>query len=295
MEIKNFKLIDDEGKEHYTPGKYIGREITPKYVIMHATATASAFERNVKAMTGKKYTASVHLLIGREGEYHQFVPFNKAAGHSGANHWDDVYKNMDGHSIGIEMLNAGPLKPDDQGGYYKKGYGKDYTIPAEDRIFADNKWWQIFPQTQLDSALGIVKRLFEDYPTLKDVLRHSEVNTSGEREFCPGAAFPMQWFHAQVLGLDESIPIKMVQVTRRYSHLYHGPAVDSGRILDEGLPQNIRMGILKETDGWSFVHVIEYPDNNPLLTGWIQSDRIKPDTNRPRHYHQPKELIIPED
>jgi hypothetical protein len=202
---------------------------------------------------------------------------------------------MDGHSIGIEMLNAGPLKPDDQGGYYKKGYGKDYTIPAEDRIFADNQWWQIFPQTQLDSALGIVKRLFEDYPTLKDVLRHSEVNSSGEREFDPGAAFPMQWFHAQVLGLDESIPIKMVQVTQRYSHLYHSPAADTDQILYKGLPKNIRLGILKETDGWSFVHVIKYPDNNPLLTGWIQSDRIEPDTNRPRHYHQPKELIILED
>jgi len=294
MRITNHKLVDDLDQEYFTPGKYIGKEIAPKYVIMHATATASSFERNVAAITGENYTASIHLLIGREGEYHQFVPFNKAASHSGTNHWDDVYHSMDIHSIGIEMLNAGPLRSDGQGGYYKKGYLENYPIPAEDQRFEANQWWQIFPQVQLDTALGIVELLFQAYPTLKDVLRHSDVNTSGEREFCPGAVFPMQWFHAQVLGLDEENPIRMVQVTRQYAHLYHGPDVDSGRILEEGLPRNIRMGVLKETGDWSYVHVIEYPVDHPLLTGWIQTNHIIPDTNRPRHYHQPPNLNIPE-
>ena len=292
MQITDYKLVDDLELEHYTASKHIGREIVPKYVVMHATATLPSFEKNVAAMSSDNYNAAVHLLIGREGEFHQFVPFNRAGAHSGANHWDDVYRNMDAHSIAIEMINTGPLKPDGEGGYYKKGYLETLTVPEEDRVFEAGQWWQIFPQTQLDAALSIVKLLFQAYPTLKDVLRHSEVNTSGQRQFCPGAAFPMQWFHAQVLGLDEKTPIKMVQVTQKYSRLYQGPDASSG-FVGEGLPRNIRLGVLREEDGWSFVHVIEYPDNNPLLTGWIQSDRIKPDTNRPRHYHQPAEIIIP--
>jgi len=123
------------------------------------------------------------------------------------------------------------------------------------------------------------------------VLGHYEINTTGLRENDPGPAFDMQRFHAQVLGLDKSTPIKMVYKTRVYSHLYKGRDVDSVKLY-EGLNKNVRMGVLKEEDDWSYVHVIEYPDDNPLLAGWIQSDRITPDTDKPRHYHQPSELTI---
>ena len=291
MKIENHKLLDHQDQKHYTESKLIGREIEPKYVIMHATATASPFDRNVGAMCSEEYTACVHLLIGRNGEYHQFAPFNRAGGHCGENHWHDVYHGMDLHSIGIEMLNAGPLTSDGQGGYFKKGYLESYTIPEEDRIFEARQWWQIFPDEQVETALSIVKLLFSNYPTLKDVLGHYEINTTGLRENDPGPAFDMQRFHAQVLGLDKSTPIKMVYKTRVYSHLYKGRDVDSVKLY-EGLNKNVRMGVLKEEDDWSYVHVIEYPDDNPLLAGWIQSDRITPDTDKPRHYHLPSELTI---
>ena len=97
MLIENHMLFDDEGQEQYTPGNYIGPEIVPEYVILHATGTASCYERNKAAFTREDYDYSVHLLIGRKGEYHQYVPFNRRARHCGANHWDHVYKDMDGH------------------------------------------------------------------------------------------------------------------------------------------------------------------------------------------------------
>jgi N-acetylmuramoyl-L-alanine amidase len=293
MDIINNRLVDDAGDEHYTAGNYVGPIIVPKYVIIHATATASPFDRNVGAFTIPSYKASIHLLMGRGGEFHQFVPFNAAAGHCGANHWDSVGHSMDLHSIGIELLNAGPLDSDGQGGYYKRTFHVDYTIPENDRELVNNRWWQSFPDAQIETALTVVKLLFQTYQGLRDVLKHSEINTSGLRENCPGPAFPMQRFHANVLGLDENLPITRVHITNRYSHLYTGPGEENDRVLSEGLPRNIDLGVLHEENGWSYVHVFRYPAENLLLTGWIQNHRINVDGNKPRHYHKPPEIIIP--
>jgi N-acetylmuramoyl-L-alanine amidase len=288
VEIINDILVDDEGNQHYSPGNYIGPKITPKYIIMHGTATASPFSRNVDAFLIESYTASVHLLIGRAGEIHQFVPFNAEAGHCGENHWHDVYHSMDRYSIGIEMLNAQELDTINQMDYYKKTYGTTYTIPEKDRVLINKNWWQIYPKAQLDAALAVVRLLFQNYQELKDVLGHSEINPKWRVD--PGPAFPMQWFHAKVIGLDENVPITRVHITTRYSRLYDGPG-DDHETIGEGLPRNTPLGILSEENGWSYIHLRPDDNNPPFIKGWIQSDRIKEDDLKPRHYHMPPDIL----
>jgi N-acetylmuramoyl-L-alanine amidase len=291
MEIINDKLIDEGGNEHFSPANYIGPEITPWYIIMHCTATASPFERNVAAMSSEEYKAAVHLLIGRAGEIHQFVPFNKAGGHCGKNHWHDVYHNMDRHSIGIEMLNGGPLNSNDQGEFYKSSGGITYIIPIEDRVFINNKWWQIYPQAQLDAAHAVGQLLIQHYPEIKDVLGHNEINPTW-RPNDPGLAFPMQLLHATLLSLDENLPVTRVQITAGYSHLYTGPGEDFERA-GEGFPKNTPLGVLAEMNGWLFVQLSPDSQNPPFITGWIHHGRVKEDIYKPRHYHQPRDIVIP--
>jgi len=293
MDIIEHKLIDGNGNEYYSPGNYIGPEINPKYVIMHCTATASSFERNVAAMLSPNYQASVHLLIGRGGEIQQFVPFNHAAGHSGENHWYDVYHNMDKHSIGIEMLNAGPLKSNDQGEFYKMSGGTRYAIPEEDRVLINNRWWQIYPQAQIEATHTVVQLLFHHYPGLKEILGHNEINPK-YRPDDPGPAFPMQWFHAVILGLDENLPTTRVQITSGYTHLYAGPG-DTFERIGEGYPKNTPLGVLAEVNGWLFVQLNPDSPNPPFLTGWVNRGRVKEDMNKPRHYHRPHDIVIPVD
>lgn len=291
MDIIQDKFVDDQGQEHYTPCKHIGPEIKPKYIIMHCTTTGSPFDRNVTSMLRENYDASVHLLIGRAGEIQQFVPFNNSAAHCGDNHWHNVYNSMDSHSIGIEMLNAGKLTTDNGVDYYKSNFGITYPVPEDERVFYNGEWWQIYPQAQLNSALEIVRLLIHHYPDIKDVLGHNEINP-GQRPEDPGPAFPMQWFHAQALGLDESLPITRVHVTTRFVRLFSGPGENYERIGD-GFPKNTPLGVLSAENGWSLVHV--YPDKRepPYMTGWMQTDSIAVDTLKPRHYHRHKEVVLP--
>jgi N-acetylmuramoyl-L-alanine amidase len=292
MNIVNHKFVDDDGNEHYAQANYIGPEITPKYIIMHCTATASPFDRNVATMSSKDYKASVHLLIGRAGEIHQFVPFNRRAYHTGENHWHDVYHNMDRHSIGIEMLNTGRLIADEEENFSKSSGGITYIIPPEDRVLINSKWWQIYPQAQLDAAHSLVKLLFQYYPELKDILGHNEINPAW-RPDDPGSAFPMQWFHATILGVDENLLITRVQITSGYSHLYAGPG-DTYERVGEGFPKNTPLGVLAEEKGWLFVQLNPDSQAPPFITGWIQQGRVQEDIYKPRHYHRPRDIVIPD-
>jgi N-acetylmuramoyl-L-alanine amidase len=291
MDIINHKLVDDTGNEHHSPGNYIGPEIHPRYIILHCTATASPFERNVRAFERDGYEASVHLLIGRAGEIHQFVPFNAAAAHCGDNHWHNVYHNMDRYSIGIEMLNAGLLDTDNQLDYYKVNAGITYTIPEDDRVYEKYHWWQIYPPAQLQAAEAGVRLLFQHYSELIDVLGHNEINPV-QRSNDPGPAFPLQRFHNRVLGLDENLPVTRVQVTMGYSRLYVGPG-NTYESLGAGYPRNTPLGVLRKAEGWSYVHVNPDDAGPPFITGWIPSARITEDTLKPRHYHRPDGIQLP--
>ena len=54
----------------------------PDTVVVHYTA-AGSISSAVRTLTDPQVKASAHLVIGREGEIMQLVPFNKIAWHAG--------------------------------------------------------------------------------------------------------------------------------------------------------------------------------------------------------------------
>jgi N-acetylmuramoyl-L-alanine amidase len=296
MQIINHKLLDEHGNEMYTHSDNFDSAVNPKYLILHCTDTTSSMQNNVASFLRPEYNDSAHLLIGRNGEIVQFVPFNLRARHAGGGRWYDVPGNMNSWSLGIELLNAADLDENDQGEIHKRGV----LIPEEDRVYLQHRlqysprWWQIYPQAQVDAALTVTRLLFQTYDTMEDVMMHDEIVPPNIR-IDPGPAFPMQWFHAQVLGLDETMPIKRVNVTTCISHLYHGPGVNYQVIDSSRLERNVPLGIMTEQDGWAYIHVLQEVGGLQDLVGWIQSDRITEDSLRPRHYHKPPHIVIPEE
>ena len=62
----------------------------------------------IRTLTGPKYKASAHLVIGRDGAITQLVPFDTVAWHAGISCWEGR-EGLNRLSLGIELDNAGAL------------------------------------------------------------------------------------------------------------------------------------------------------------------------------------------
>ncbi len=96
---------------------------------------------------------SAHLLIRRDGECVQFVPFNKRAWHAGISSFQGR-KNCNDFSIGIEL----------EGGE---------TIP--------------YAEAQYQTLNKVIASLKQHYPNLTHIAAHSDI--APERKTDPGASF----------------------------------------------------------------------------------------------------------
>ena len=77
-------------------------------IVLHYTAGTSA-ESSALFLTRPDVSASAHVVIGREGEVFQLVPFNIEAWHAGKS-WDAGRGGLNRYSIGIELDNLGKLR-----------------------------------------------------------------------------------------------------------------------------------------------------------------------------------------
>lgn len=77
-------------------------------IVLHYTAGTSA-ESSALFLTRPEVSASAHVVIGREGEVFQLVPFNIEAWHAGKS-WYAGRGGLNRYSIGIELDNLGELR-----------------------------------------------------------------------------------------------------------------------------------------------------------------------------------------
>ena len=105
---------------------------------------------------------SAHLLIRRNGECVQFVPFNKRAWHAGISRFQ-ARENCNDFSIGIELEGSETIA---------------YT------------------EAQYEKLNAVIASLVEAYPTLKNIAGHSDI--APERKTDPGASF--EWSEIKQFG-----------------------------------------------------------------------------------------------
>jgi N-acetylmuramoyl-L-alanine amidase len=202
MQIINHHLCDDGG----TPFQFIDGPNYPRntripacdYLIVHYT-TGTHPSQTINWFKSPKAQAVAHLLITREGEIIQFVPFNTVAFHAGFSQWADRF-GLNRYSIGIELDNAGRLVRDK--GQWKRlnnVFTDDQVLVATHKLQTTEMGWERYPQAQLDALREVAKLLKATYNFI-DVLGHEDVSLSGKLD--PGPAFDMVSFRNEIMGFQ---------------------------------------------------------------------------------------------
>jgi len=161
----------------------------PDTIIMHYTAGGSV-ESAVSHLIDPENEVSAHLVVGREGEVVQMVPFNRIAWHAGKSQWEERV-SLNQYSIGIEVVNAGYLDPVSEG--FKSWFGRIYPSSEVLKVEDENgvTYWHKYTEPQLEKTFELTTALCSTFK-IKNILGHSQVSPG--RKVDPGPAFPMERF-----------------------------------------------------------------------------------------------------
>ena len=234
MQIIEHRLYEDETTAYpfvSSPNK--GGRIEPKYLVIHYTAMHDA-DTAISRLYDPAVGVSAHLLIDRDGNITQMVPFDAGARHAGKSNWEGE-SNLNGCSIGIELDNAGRLER--KNGQWQSWFGKNYdaseVLEATHKNEVDPAGWHVYTPVQIETTLRVARLLVQTLglgacrelapskqesttyePSLVckllilgcrplipdrllvDVLGHDEISPG--RKWDPGPAFPMESFRTQV-------------------------------------------------------------------------------------------------
>ena len=170
--IVNHRLMGG-GVVHLVSAKNTRRLEGPDMIVLHYTAGTSA-ESSALFLTRPDVSASAHVVIGREGEVFQLVPFNIEAWHAGKS-WYAGRGGLNRYSIGIELDNLGKLRF--AGNLFIAECGR--VVPPEE-VYTDCSgdrptYWHCYTARQVRE---------ETYP-IRDVVGHSVITP---RKIDPGPA-----------------------------------------------------------------------------------------------------------
>lgn len=174
----------------------MGGEIEPKFIVLHFTSGWS-FDGDVATLSQDGTKVSAHLVIGRDGELTQIVPFNRKAWHAGPSK-SHGYTDLNAHSIGIEVSNIGYVKVRSDG-LYEDEYGNvinpdghfahfnrvTKTPPStwkrhyHPRLDKGEYAWEPFYKPQYDRLDAIIPALLKQYLSIKWIVTHEEIDTRG--------------------------------------------------------------------------------------------------------------------
>jgi len=164
---------------------------SPSLIVLHYTA-GSSFDGALSWLYQKNSKASAHYLVGRDGKTELIVPTTTVAWHAGRSAWKGREK-VNTFSLGITLVNLGPL--DDDGAAIATGEllkHSDVYVGKHKRELCAYKHWQRYPQEQLEATQQLVSRLLVQYPTLVELVDHSDVaGFRGKWDVGPALQFSM--------------------------------------------------------------------------------------------------------
>lgn len=148
-------ILTDFTRAKFTPGLVNRRKV----ILIHHTSSGNATINNLLSFFRMTDQVSIHYLIARDGMIHHLVPEDKCAWHAGVSAYGEM-KNINNHSIGIELLSDGK------------------TFTTEQRVAAWFLCKDIMKRNQIPPHL---------------VLRHSDVALPAGRKVDPNKAFWLPW------------------------------------------------------------------------------------------------------
>ncbi len=308
------RLYHDDGTPYpFIPSPNIGPAVEHVFLIMHYTAGSNA-QGAIEWLTNPQpgnpdKRVSAHLVIGRDGQITQLVPFDRIAWHAGFSFWEGR-RLINRYSIGIELDNDGALKPGPNGWVAKSGavYPDDQVLVAAHwKNFAKNGW-QIFPKVQIEAALEVSRLIVERYH-LQEVLGHEDIHVA---KVDPGPAFDLQHFREQLFGRQQ--PIIERYTMKRPARVYldqgglppHLPPRLAQSPLDPGtqvkvqktvtsfkvevieqtgkkakkkdVPKKKNKQVIKTSDQWMLVKVPGLLGTLFNLQGWVKAELVQNST-----------------
>ncbi|MDH5424988.1 MAG: N-acetylmuramoyl-L-alanine amidase [Gammaproteobacteria bacterium] len=274
MEIKNHRIEGENIKWSESPNQ--GDKFAsgmPDAVIIHYTAGSSA-ESSVTSLSNPKQKVSAHLVVGRNGEIYQLVPFDTIAWHAGVSEWNGR-KGYNKYSIGIEIDNAGILKPNGSGKYvswFNKTYSPDEVIKAKHRNSGAEQYWHQYTEEQINAVFEICECLCENY-AIREILGHEEI--APQRKTDPGPAFPLERLRLTVFENDreqESVAAggqqlaKFARVTTPLLNIRKGPGISFEKTA-EPLIIDSRVEVIESDNDWTKVRY--------SVEGWVSTKYLQ--------------------
>lgn len=145
-----------------------------KYLILHYTGMATGQEA-LERLCDEQAAVSAHYLIEEDGQIFPLVSEDKRAWHAGVAAWEND-KDINGLSIGIELVNPGHDSPNYKGNYRK------------------------FPAAQIAALVPLCQEIIGRHGIKPwHVLGHSDV--APDRKCDPGELFDWQGLAADGIGL----------------------------------------------------------------------------------------------
>lgn len=156
--VENHKLLLNGNPVSWKASPNHGGEIVPELIVIHYTGDNGT--GGLQWLTTKGSGVSAHLWISKTGIVWQLVPFDRRAWHAGRSEWDGR-QDCNSWSIGIELQGIGDK----------------------------------FPVEQIDSLVGVLKALHEEYQ-IQGIAGHDEIAIPTGRKSDPGPNFP--WSHVLI-------------------------------------------------------------------------------------------------
>jgi N-acetylmuramoyl-L-alanine amidase len=268
MKISNkFLLTGDEIMQMACPkNKKKYENGLPDTIVIHYTAGRSA-ESSARYLSSDDVRASAHLVIGREGEIYQLVPFDTISWHAG----ESSYGNrtwLNKYSIGIELANAGVLNK--VGNEYQAWFGKKYqadeVLQAVHRNESKMRYWHTYTEKQIEVCQQVCDLLIGKYK-IKEILGHEEIAVG--RKTDPGPAFPLDKLREQLLLQNRTDEPDLMEVDGEVIanslNIRGGAGVHFSKVALP-LKSGTKVKIVEEFNGWYRVKV--------NIEGWVSKGHV---------------------
>lgn len=269
MNIQDNHLLSGDGIIHMSCPKNTKKFGVglPDTIVIHYTAGRSA-ESSAKYLCRDGIKASAHIVIGRQGEIYQMVPFDTISWHAGRSKYGGRV-GLNGYSIGIELDNAGPLKK--VGSEYTAWFGAKYqandVLHATHRNEQSPRYWHTYTDKQIEACRELCEALVAKYK-MNTIVGHEEISPGRKQD--PGPAFPLDRFRTHLLSQNRSDDEEEINkpglVDANFLNIRDGAGVSNKKVA-QALQRGTEVQVIEEENGWYKVET--------KITGWVSKGHIK--------------------
>ena len=155
--------------------QYFQRAYNKNQIVLHHTVSSGSAKSVINYWKSDKRRVATPYIIDRQGVIYQLFDDSYYAGHVGnvtrtARRLNLPYRNCSKNSIGIELINLGPLFKTSEGftDVYKRKY-KDSDIVYYENGFRSYKYFQKYTDEQIAATMELIKMISAKHDIPLDV------------------------------------------------------------------------------------------------------------------------------